>query len=60
MIVVAFGLISVWNALFGRQWWSAKDAKWCRGADRGKIKEILEELEKGVICADEAAKRMEK
>jgi len=60
LIVVAFGAISIWNALFGRHWWSAKGAKWDRGADRGKIKEILEELEKGVISADEAAKRMGK
>ena len=60
LIVVAFGLISVWNALFGRHWWRAKGAKWGRGADKDRIKEILEELEKGAISADEAAKRMEK
>lgn len=60
MLVVAGGLMSVWNALFGRHWWSARSAKWDRGMDKGKIKEILEELEEGVISADEAAKRMGK
>ena len=58
LIVVTLGLMSVWNALFGRHWWSVKGAKCSRGADRDKVKEILEELEKGTISAEEAGKKM--
>jgi hypothetical protein len=60
LILVALGSISVWNALFGRHWWSVKGAKWSRGVDKNKNKGILEELEKGTKSAEEATKRMEK
>ncbi|MCX5786014.1 MAG: DUF5668 domain-containing protein [Elusimicrobia bacterium] len=60
LIIVVFGLMAVWNALFGRHWWSAKSDPRGRNWEKGEIKKILEELEKGDISADEAAKRMEK
>jgi hypothetical protein len=57
IIIVIIGLSSIWNAVFGRQWWGHK----CCG--RGEVKKeavakILEALEKGQITAEEAAKRM--
>ena len=57
IIIVVIGLSSIWNAIFGRQWWGHK----CCGRHEGKkvdIAKILEDLEKGQISADEAAKRM--
>jgi hypothetical protein len=56
-IIVLMGLASVWRAVFGRHWWSG-----CRG-DRERIpskaKKILDDLEKGDISAEEAAKKMD-
>ena len=60
LIIVFFGLIAVWKALFGRHWWSVKYAPGRHNSDKDEIARILEKLEKGEISADEAAKRMEK
>lgn len=56
-IIVLIGLMSVWKAVFGRHWWS----KCCGDGDRipSKAKKILEDLEKGEISAEEAAKKMD-
>ena len=57
IIIVIIGLSSIWNAVFGRQWWGHK----CCGRHEEKkeaVAKILEALEKGQISAEEAAKRM--
>ena len=57
VIIVVLGLMSVWSALFGRQWWGHGCG--CRGNDkRDEIVKILEALEKGQIDAEEAARKM--
>ncbi|MDA8131950.1 MAG: DUF5668 domain-containing protein [Elusimicrobia bacterium] len=56
VIIVAVGLMSIWDALFGRQWWGHK---FSQGRHRReKLSKILEDLERGDIDAAEAAKRM--
>ena len=59
LIVVAAGLMSVWRALFGRHWWASR----CGCGSEGRIpvnaRKILEEVEKGNITAEEAAKKMD-
>ena len=56
VIIVAIGLMSIWDALFGRQWWGHKVDGGKRG--REKLSNILSDLEKGEIDAAEAARRM--
>lgn len=57
IIIVAIGLMSIWDALFGRHWWGHK---FCGqgGGKRDNVSRVLEDLEKGKIDADEAARRM--
>lgn len=58
VIIVAIGLMSVWDALFGRHWWAHKFG--CRRSEkRVDVQAILEDLESGKINAEEAARRME-
>jgi len=58
VIIVAIGLMSVWDALFGRHWWGHKFG--CRRSEkRVDVQAILEDLENGKISAEEAARRME-
>ena len=57
LIIVAVGLMSIWDALFGRHWWGHKVGG-ARRENREGISKVLEDLEKGVIDAEEAAKRM--
>ena len=59
LIVVAVGLMSIWRALFGRHWWASKCG--CDGKDRipSNARKILEEVEKGNISAEEAARKMD-
>ncbi|MCM2266671.1 MAG: DUF5668 domain-containing protein [Elusimicrobiales bacterium] len=56
IIIVAIGLMSIWEALFGKHWWGHK-FRGC-GEKRVDLSKILEDLEKGSIDAEEAAKRM--
>jgi hypothetical protein len=58
IFIVAIGLMSVWDALFGRHWWGHRFG--CqRKEKRADISGILEDLESGKINAEEAARRME-
>lgn len=57
IIIVAIGLMSIWDALFGRHWWGHKFGC-CRKDKREDVSKILEDLEKGKISAEEAARRM--
>jgi hypothetical protein len=59
IIIVGIGLMSIWDALFGRHWWGHKFCAARKGGREG-ISKVLEDLEKGTISAAEAAKRMEK
>lgn len=56
LIIVAIGLMSIWDALFGRQWWGHKAPAARRG--RANTAKILEDLEAGRISAEEAARLM--
>lgn len=56
LFIVAIGVMSVWDALFGRQWWGHKVPNRQRG--RPDIARILADLEKGEIDSEEAARRM--
>ena len=57
IIIVAIGLMSIWDALFGRHWWGHRFG--CRRPDkRDAVSKILEDLEKGNIDAEEASRRM--
>lgn len=55
IIIVAIGLMSVWDALFGRHWWGGRFSP---RQGRDKVSKILADLEKGEIDAEEAARRM--
>jgi hypothetical protein len=57
IIIVAMGLMSIWDALFGRHWWGHKFSEQ-RRERRDTLFSILEDLEKGNIDAEEAARRM--
>ena len=57
IIIVALGLISIWNAVFGRHWWSCGSAPKTRIPSRAR--KILEDLENGNISAEEAAKKID-
>jgi len=59
LIVVVVGLMSIWRALFGRHWWASKCD--CDSHERipSDARKILEEVEKGNISAEEAAKKMD-
>jgi len=59
VVIVGIGLMSVWDALFGRHWWGGKFCCQPR-AKRDNIAKVLADLEKGEIDAAEAVKRMEK
>ena len=59
IVMIAIGLMSVWDALFGRHWWGHKFSSPRR--DRlADVAKALEDLEAGRISADEAARRMGK
>lgn len=58
IIIVAIGLMSIWDALFGRHWWGHKFERGCRER-RDNVSRVLEDLENGKINAEEAARRME-
>ena len=57
IIIIAIGLMSVWDALFGRHWWGHKfyDQKKDK---RDRVAKVLKDLEKGEIDVEEAARRM--
>jgi len=57
VIIVAVGLLSLWNALFGRQWW-AHYFRSERRERRDKVLRVMEALERGNITVEEAVKRM--
>jgi len=57
IIIVAIGLMSIWDALFGKHWWGHKFRAAKRG--QGNTSDILADLESGKIDAAEAARRME-
>lgn len=57
VIIVAIGLMSMWDALFGKHWWGHKFRAPKR--EQGKTSDILADLESGKIDAAEAARRME-
>jgi len=57
IVIVAIGLMSIWDALFGRHWWGHKFSS-RRERGEGNISKILADLERGEIDAAEAAKRM--
>jgi hypothetical protein len=59
VLMVAAGLMSVWGAVFGRQWWSGH--RNCSHRERipGKARKILEDLESGEISAEEAAEKLD-
>ncbi len=58
VILVAIGLMSIWNALFGRHWWGHKFS--CQRREKpADISGVLQDLESGKIDAKEAARRME-
>lgn len=58
IIIVAIGLMSVWDALFGRHWWGHKFGGQ-RREKRADVSKVLEDLENGKIDAEEAARRMD-
>lgn len=58
IIIVGVGLMSIWDALFGRHWWAHKFNGQHR-EKRGDLSKVLDDLEKGKIDAEEAARRME-
>ncbi len=58
IIIVAVGLMSIWDALFGRHWWGHKLGG-RRDDRRGAVTKILEDLERGDIDAKEASRRMD-
>lgn len=58
VFIITIGLMGVWKALFGQHWWPKKEK------DRNdnippKARKILEDLERGDISAEDAAKRMD-
>ncbi len=59
-LIVLAGLMSVWRALFGRHWWASCG---CGSGSKERIpanaRKILEEVEKGNISAEEAARKMD-
>ena len=58
IIIVLAGLMSVWNAVFGRHWWG----KSCCGSNEhipSRARKILEDVENGNITAEEAIKKMD-
>ncbi|HBB66411.1 MAG TPA: hypothetical protein DCZ93_03740 [Elusimicrobia bacterium] len=57
IIIVAIGLMSVWDALFGRHWWGHKFPGQ-RKEKKDSLSKVLEDLEQGKIDAAEAARRM--
>ncbi len=59
IVIVGIGLMSIWDALFGRHWWGHKFSGQ-RREKRGNVSKVLEDLEKGEIDAEEAAKRMDR
>ena len=58
IIIVCIGLMSIWDALFGRHWWGHK-FNGQHKEKRDALSRVLEDLEKGKIDAEEAAKRMD-
>lgn len=58
ILIVGIGLMSIWDALFGRHWWEHK-FKGQRGGKCANTSDILQDLESGKIDAKEAARRME-
>jgi len=59
IFVVAGGLMSVWRAIFGKHWWAAKCGCGANNRIPANARKILEEVEKGNISAEEAAKKMD-
>lgn len=59
VIIVVAGLMSVWDALFGRQWWSSRCGCGSRERIPANARKILEEVERGNISAEEAARKMD-
>ena len=59
LIIVLAGFMSVWRALFGRHWWASRCG--CGSGDHvpANAKKILEEVERGNMSAEEAAKKMD-
>ena len=57
VIIMAIGLMSIWDALFGRHWWAHKFSG-PRREKRDALAKVLEDLEKGSISAEEAIRRM--
>ena len=57
IIIVAIGLMSIWDALFGRHWWAHKFGA-ARKNGQGDAAKVLEDLEQGKITAAEAVRRM--
>ena len=57
IILVGIGLMSIWDALFGRHWWGHRFHR-PRTENKDKIETVLRDLEKGEINAEEAARRM--
>ena len=58
VIIIVAGLMSVWNAVFGRHWWNKSG---CTHGDRipNRARKILEDVERGNISAEEAIKKMD-
>jgi len=58
IVIVLVGLMSVWNALFGRHWWSKSG---CESKEHipSRARRILEDVENGNISAEEAIKKMD-
>jgi len=58
IIIIIAGLVSVWNAVFGRHWWGKSG-----GASEDRIparaRKILEDVESGSMSAEEAVKKMD-
>lgn len=57
VLVVAVGVMYIWDSVFGKHWWSRKCCD-SRKDKKGEVFKTLEELEKGNINAEEAIRRM--
>ncbi|PIU20329.1 MAG: hypothetical protein COT18_02890 [Elusimicrobia bacterium CG08_land_8_20_14_0_20_59_10] len=57
ILMVAVGLICVWDSIFEKHWWSRKCFD-SRKEKKNEALKVLEELEKGNISAEEAIRRM--
>jgi hypothetical protein len=59
IIIVIMGLLSVWNAIFGRHWWSKHCCADPKDHIPARAKKILEDVEKGNMSAEEAIRKMD-